>query len=451
MKNPIFRLISRGPFGRAEPSAGSERRPGGRASEPRAEHLVRFLRERLRPEDHDTLRLTLGRGSPVDYDEVLRRAGRDALTAERRIQHNRSRIEERYSRISEAPSGRRETLLRNLPTQLLLTLTHDLIRESWDERFDNPAAALNAAEVAAEAAELLALDSQVDPVLSRELRAEALMYVGNSRRINGDLAGAEKAFMEAEELLRETTHESPLLADFASLLSTLRFVQGRSGDAAILLDREIRTRRRLGDSYRLSAALVNRGVVATWCEGLPESIRFLSEGTGITDDHTLHLLALHALGDRLARDGHGEQSWRVMLAAEAVLEHVDSEALRVRHRWTRSLAHRCLGRYEEAERDLATVHETYLDKEMSHAAALVAMDLVCTLAPQERWQEIQELAEEAYAVFRAEGLEQRALAAFRLFYEAARKETLSESLAVAVVNFLVRHQHNRELVFQEPE
>ena len=410
--------------------------------------LVRFVRARLRPEERKTAKTGLGRTPPLDYEPVIWRATLEALTAEKRIEHSHQRIRDRYSKIVDEPYGRRETLLRNLPSQLLLTLTYDLIRAGFDLRLDDPTKSLHTAEVAAEAAELLNLDAQIEPHLGLELRCEALMYLGNARRINSDLTGAGQAFDAAGLLLADFTRESPLRADFASLLATLRFVQGRADQAAELLDQEIRARRRLGDGPKRGVGLINRGVVATWSEELDKACGFLAEGVALADEAWLQLLALQALGDRLARDGRSEQALRVLRAAELVCRFVDNDMLRERVRWLRGITHRACGRLDAAERELRRVRERFLERRLPHSAALASMDLICVLAPQARWTEVRSLAEEALSVFRAERLEQRALGTFRLFYEAAQRETLSESLAVDVVNFLVRHQHNRDLRFE---
>jgi len=82
------------------------------------------------------------------------------------------------------------------------------------------------------------------------------------------------------------------------------------------------------------------------------------------------------------------------------------------------------------------------------STALVSLDLASVRAAQGRLAEVRELAEEAYAVFKAERLERRALSAFLVLYQAAQAETVNAALARRVADFLVRFQYDRSARFQ---
>ena len=79
---------------------------------------------------------------------------------------------------------------------------------------------------------------------------------------------------------------------------------------------------------------------------------------------------------------------------------------------------------------------------------IVNLDLAAACAAQGKIREVQEIAQEAYAIFRAEGLDKRALAALIVLQRAALTEKLTEALAVRVANFIVGYQYDRNLRFE---
>jgi len=61
---------------------------------------------------------------------------------------------------------------------------------------------------------------------------------------------------------------------------------------------------------------------------------------------------------------------------------------------------------------------------------------------------VKTLAEEMVWIFKAQGVHQEALAALRLFCEAAKKEEATAGLARQMVEYLNRARHNPELRFE---
>jgi hypothetical protein len=78
----------------------------------------------------------------------------------------------------------------------------------------------------------------------------------------------------------------------------------------------------------------------------------------------------------------------------------------------------------------------------------VSLELALIFLEQGRTGETRKLAEEMLEIFKAQKVEREALAALRVFCDAAKRETATVELARRVVKFLYRAQHDPELRFE---
>lgn len=230
--------------------------------------------------------------------------------------------------------------------------------------------------------------------------------------------------------------------------ANLRFSQARSDDPARLYDQEVKLRRLLGDPEMLGQALINRGVVATWIDSLPVACELFSEGTALVEDGDYLLIALTLLAERLARDGEGLPALKAIHRAKTVAVVAESESHQLRLGWVTGIAYRALGQFEAAERQLRVVREQMAKEGPAFRTGILALDLAAACAAQGKIDEVKMLVQEAHALFEAEGLDRRALAALIAYQQAVRAEELTEALAVRVANFIAAYQHNRNLRFE---
>lgn len=334
---------------------------------------------------------------------------------------------------------------------MLLELARDSIKKSYERRFESPSRSLELARTGLKAAQALAGTSYLSSELQADLEAEALMYLANAKRINSQIVEAGRALKDAARRLDEGTGDRFLKADRLQLEGHLRFSEGSIDQAIELFEREIKLRRALKDREGLGNALINRGVAGTWSDPIIDVCGYFEEGVRLVSDSDCLLVPLIPLAERLARDGQGLQAWKVVCSAETALTIAGSALHRMRLRWAKGLAYRTLGETRSATRQLVVVREHFLEEDRPFLTALVSLDLAATYAAQGRAQEVKDLAEEAYTIFRAEGLETRALTAFLMFRDAALAERLTEELAVRVANFIARHQYDSQLRFEAPE
>ena len=83
--------------------------------------------------------------------------------------------------------------------------------------------------------------------------------------------------------------------------------------------------------------------------------------------------------------------------------------------------------------------------------ALVSLDLGLLLLEQGRTSEVKTLANQMKWIFSQQGIHREALAAVKLFCDAARQEKATVELARRVIRFLHRSQHDPELKLEEAE
>ncbi len=410
--------------------------------------FFRLLKRHLSEQDLDALCSALELGAPEDYDSAIDAAVRVVLGLSPVVMRNQERAETHCQ--PETPIRRLQMLADNSPPPMLMAITRAAFRESYAERFDNRPRSLELAKVGLQAARLLRESGYLGTESQTDLEGEAWTYLANAERINSNIRGAEAAFGKAESLLSSGTGDRELKAKLLSLRANLRFSQARSDEAAELYDQEIKLRRLLGDPEALGQALINRGIVASWTETATTACELLSEGAELVSDEDYLLLALNPIAERLARDGEGLLALKAIHRAETLGMMAGSGSHRLRLRWITGIAYRALGHPREAEQELRAVREQLADEAPGFRTGILSLDLAAVCAAQGKTAEVRELAEEAYAIFRSEGLGQRALAALIVFQKAALAEELTEALAVRVANFIAAYQYNRSLLF-EPE
>jgi tetratricopeptide (TPR) repeat protein len=158
------------------------------------------------------------------------------------------------------PRERRRERVRSEPRLWLLKVCEQLeaaSRRAWAEE---PATAVEMAELAVEVAERLDPRSYGEALVG-DARALAWAYLGNARRIFSDFDLAEEALVHAEQLCRQFGADLLTEAEILVFQASLRKTQGRFMEAAGLLDSALRLYREVGDFYQEGRTLILKSVV----------------------------------------------------------------------------------------------------------------------------------------------------------------------------------------------
>lgn len=316
-------------------------------------------------------------------------------------------------------------------------------REAWA---DDPAQAVELAELAVEVSERLALDPglpQQGMTLIEDARALAWAYLGNACRIASDLRRAERALARAEVYLRrlglgmDPLTEAEVLGFQASLCNT----QGRFDEAGRLLDRAIVLYREAGDSHLEGRCLILKGMVLGDAGQPQMAIRTLRLGLArIEPDEEPRLLlaAWHNLLWYLNDGGRHREARELLEASRALYLELGDRMHLVRLRWLEGRIALGLGRLDEAEAALRLARDAFAEREIGFDAALASLDLALVHARRGEAAEVKRIAAEILPIFQASAVHPEALAALRMFQEAAEAERVTAGLVERIADCLQR-------------
>lgn len=332
--------------------------------------------------------------------------------------------------LRETPERRRERI-RSEPRLWLLKLCEGLEAASREAWADDPAAAVECAELAVKIAERLDVQRYGEDLVA-DARALAWAYLGNAWRIASDLLRAEAALSRASEHYRRFEADPLTEAEILGFQASLRNSQGRFQDAAALLDRALRLYREVGDRHREGRTLILKGMVLGDCGSFREAIRHLQKGLSRIDpsaEPRLLLVASHNLALSLSEGGrHGEALETLQRSRHLYLEIGDRIDL-VRLRWLEGQIALRLGRLGEAGSALGFALEAFLELGIGFDAALVALDLAMVHARQGDTAGVKRIVAEIVPVFQSCRVHPEAIAALLLFRDAAQSEVAEQVAA----------------------
>ncbi|MGH9362476.1 MAG: tetratricopeptide repeat protein, partial [Thermoanaerobaculia bacterium] len=197
--------------------------------------------------------------------------------------HEGLRAPEQLASLCDLPFDQQLSLIEQDGELQSWGLSQLLIKRSLEAALDDPARAVTLAELAVRIADLLPGEAY-DPHWVTDLRAKCWAYLGNARRVLGELWSADEAFRRAEFYLEKSmTGNARVHAEVADLKASLRRGQRRFAEARTLLDQAIRTFEELGDSHHVGRSLINKAKVLEEQGELESAIEILREAGPLLD------------------------------------------------------------------------------------------------------------------------------------------------------------------------
>ena len=377
-----------------------------------------------------------------------------------------SRVGERQSAI-EAERRMTPALLKELEgqpaaRQLLLALNsrrfHNwflceaLLKQAFEAGFSDPQEAIGLSEVAVALARRL-VDSAPAEAVNQDLLARAWTVLGNARRINSELDGAEEALAEARGALELGSGDLLEEANTELNQGLLHHGRRRFRDAVQCFDRAASLCRRAGDSHLVGKALADKARTVGEEGDSERMIALLRRAVQLLDparEPRLLLVAQHNLTWALKESGRLDEA---LAALQEILPlHTGSakpmDLLRLR--WLEGKLAQAQGELDRAREAFHEVHTGFVERQVPYDAALAALDLAAVFYQQDRIGEMKRLAAESLPVFRALGVHREALAALALFEEATRRERVSLRWIAELAGYLQRARSNPRLTFRPP-
>lgn len=387
----------------------------------------------------------------VDYGPAIARSERRYLDLSRALQLERSEAPALLAELLEHPAEQQRLLVANSTRYRTWGVYEKLLDRSWELR--------TAARAQAEELALLALhlSSRLDDSLYRidlieDLRARAWSYIGNLRRIGGDMEGAEAAFGSAYGHLKRGTREPVERALYLDLKASLRGDQHRLEEASTLQRRAIEIFLHYGDEHRAGAGLINLAAIHTYAGDVEAAISLLQKALELIDPHDdrLVLIVWTNLIDNVATLGRFIEAQGLYRQARPLYRKNREIHFDLRRLWVKAKIERGLGQVESAEALLLAAQAGYLGADRPFDAALVSLELALMYAEQHRVAELKKLASQLVPIFSARHIHCEALAALTFLTQALEAERLSAETAAGVANYLRQAQGNPDLKFVAP-
>jgi tetratricopeptide (TPR) repeat protein len=130
----------------------------------------------------------------------------------------------------------------------------------------------------------------------------------------------------------------------------------------------------------------------------------------------------------------------------AVGERKDLDLVRLR--WLEGRIAAGFGKSDEALVVLSWVREEFVSHEIAYDVALVSLELARLHLEEGQTAEVRNLARQMVWIFKTQGVPEKALAALKLFCEAAERDAVTLDLARRLADYFFRAQNDPNLRFE---
>jgi len=262
-----------------------------------------------------------------------------------------------------------------------------------------------------------------------ELYVLATATMANACRAQDQNSRAEELFALARQIMdKHGVTDSAVIARVDDLVGSLRKDQRRFPEAERLLKRaavlyglvrssedHARVLVKLADTYSARGSL----------EPAIETIQTALALLGADSDRFLRLCAHYNLAFYLVSAGRLDEAADQLEADEPLYRRFPEPWAQLRLLWLQGDISAGKGDFAAAEQAYFETREGFIVHHMGYDAAMVSLDLAILYLREERLSDVQQLAEEMLPIFQAQDVNREALAALRLFQEAARRQELT--------------------------
>jgi tetratricopeptide (TPR) repeat protein len=314
-------------------------------------------------------------------------------------------------------------------------------------------AAADRADRALELAQLARRIAELAPgekAWRQQLLAYALAHLAKALRVGGQLPAAEEVFAQASSLWDVSAKDVPGILSEARVLSleaSLRLDQRRLPAALALIDRALPS---ATESEKIQLLLKRADVLslAGDFEAAIAALQFVAPLVSNQREPRLLWVLWFNLTDNLVQAGRPAEAEARLRDLRSLTARLGNGLDELRLRWLESRVAAGQGKTEDALAALAWVREELTDRHIAYDAALATLEISVLYLSTGRTSDTRTLARRLAWVFEDQGVHREALAALRLFCEAAEQEKATVDLARRIATFLRRAQGDPELRFE---
>jgi len=361
------------------------------------------------------------------HRELTRQAKKEKAEAARR------QARELWADLKAADSQERRELVEIFPGYRSWALAELLCQESIR-------AAAHKIEVALELAELAVFIAERVPEEERWrslLIGFCLAHVANAQRVATDFDAAAVTFVRALVLWQagEGVDPYPLAEWWMPVIeSSLRRGQGNFQQALELLDGASAVCGK--DPWARALILLNKEHVFNQIGDLQGALAALEEAAPWVEaagDPRLNFAQCFNRADNLCKQERYADAEALLGKIREFAVQEASELKLIRVGWLTSKVAAGQGRLEAAIAGLEQVRKDFTDRALPYEAALSSLDLALIWLKAGRRNEVRNLALAMAWIFKAKKIRREALAALRLFCEAAQQDAVTVELTQQVI------------------
>ncbi len=282
----------------------------------------------------------------------------------------------------------------------------------------------------------------------RRVRAFAAAHVANVLRVAGKLRAAAALFKKARRLWFAGSDPDDILdpGRLLDLEASLCRDQRRFEDALALLEQA------RGVSRCPAHTLISKGFTLEVMGEYERAIETLLEAEALAEvqaDPRLRNILHCNLALNFSHVGRFAEAAGLAQRVREVAAEVGDAIGLLRVTWIDGRIAAGLGRTGEALSLLAQARRDFAARHMGYDVALALLEEAVLLLDEGRAAEVKALTRGLPALFEAEEVHREALAALRLFHEAAQREAATTELARRVLRYLFRARYDQGLRFAE--
>ena len=313
-----------------------------------------------------------------------------------------------------------------------------LLRKSRAATFNDPVKAVELANLALRV--VRHLRAGYDPNWVWDLRARCFAYLGNARRVLGELRSSEDAFLKAETCIEQSmTGNVEIRAEVSDLKSSLRRAQRRLDEALALADEALSLYGEAGDGHGIGKSLLKKAKILEEKGDLAAAIDLLREIGPSREPQLFSYGRFNLLCCLILADRHQEAA-QLLPEIKDLLRGTAKPLDLIRLRWAEGNIDLGFGRLGPAEAIFREVQKEFLDRRMGYDAALVSLDLARLYAQEGCVADLKRLAAELMPIFESQDVHREAIVALLMFQRACEEERLTVDLVREVATYLRRER-----------
>jgi tetratricopeptide (TPR) repeat protein len=224
------------------------------------------------------------------------------------------------------------------------------------------------------------------------------------------------------------------------LKASLRRYQGRFDEALALLEDAFKLSSSKEGKARIQVKKANTLELMGRYEQAIGELRQAERLMERTQDARLPWLVQFGLAGNLWRLERYQDAALLLPRVRELAVPLNNELDLKRLRWLEGRVAAGLGQREQALAALEEVKRYFTAERIAFDAALATLEVAILYLEEGRTGEVKILADEMFWIFEAQGVAEEALAAIRLFYEAATREEATAELARQTVEILRKAQ-----------